>query len=77
MFTPLPPTSVLSNSVHCLVVCPATDPHPTWGRGGLLTPDPQRPPLEARGELQGGDAPPAGARGGRLAGVVHVGPGSW
>lgn len=53
VFASLPPTSVLSNSVHCLVVCPATDPHPTWGRGGLLTPDPQCPPLEARGELQG------------------------
>lgn len=28
---PTPPASFLSNSVHCLAVCPATDPHPTWG----------------------------------------------
>lgn len=28
---PPPHQPFLSNSVHCLAVCPATDPHPTWG----------------------------------------------
>lgn len=49
--SPTPPASFLSNSVHCLAVCPATDPTPPGVMEvcSLLTP--QCPPPEARGQL--------------------------
>ena len=79
--TPSPPDQCsfcLTQSIAWLYVLPLTPTPPGVVEVcSLLTP--QCPPPEARGQLQGGGAPPGEARGGAagpLAGVVQVGPGS-
>lgn len=76
--SPTPPASFLSNSVHCLAVCPATDPHPTWGHGGLLTLDPPVSTPGGQGAVVGGWCSPgvSQGRGGWAVGLCGPG-GTW